>query len=252
MIKERPILMSAPMVRAILDRQKTQTRRIVKSKNDLSRYTKAVVISKEEYNEEIAPELCTKIVAKKPMALFARRGINNLDIECPYGNVGDRLWVRESFKKWCIDGTDTIEDGWWTVRYRADNNIRKHCATWDCCATDDSPTEVGCVKAPARWTPSIHMPRWASRILLEITAIRVERLQDISDDDAIAEGILFNGDYDLWWDYQREQWICVDPIDSYKSLICKINGPETWERNPWVWVVEFKVREMKGGSHENL
>lgn len=250
MIKERPILMSAPMVQAILEGRKTQTRRIVKSKSDLNYYHKVFLLSKDEYNKDVATEFKVKVVAKKPMALFFKNFINDLDVECPYGNVGDRLWVRESYKRWCIDGTDTTEDGWWSVRYRSDNNIQKHCASWDCCATYDSPSEAGCEKEPDRWEPSIHMPRWASRILLEITGIRVERLQDISEDDAIAEGILFNGDYELWWDYQREQWICVDPIDSYKSLICKINGPETWEKNPWVWVVEFRVIEVKGGSHD--
>lgn len=241
MIKERPILMSAPMVQAILEGRKTQTRRIVKSKSDLNHYNKVFVLSRDEYNNDVAPEFKEKVVAKKPMALFFRNFINDLDIECPYGNVRERLWVRETFfevyddqfrptGKYCYAATHQgyvhvlDEDG--GIKINKDGS-------------DASP-----------WKPSIHMPRKASRILLEITGIRAERLQDISEDDAIAEGILFNGDYELWWDYQREQWICVDPIDSYKSLICKINGPETWERNPWVWVVEFKVIEVKGGSHD--
>jgi hypothetical protein len=243
MIKERPILMSAPMVRAILEGRKNQTRRIVKSKNNVHGYNSVSLVSKEEYNDEIAPELEGNVVAKKPMALFYRGPINDLDIECPYGNLGDRLWVRESFKKWCIDGTDTVEDGWWTVRYRADNNIQEHCATWDCCATDDSPTEVGCEKEPDIWTPSIHMPRWASRILLEITGIRVERLQDISWDDCLSEGILQKQehDYTVYFDYLKNDYLASNPKESYQSLINKINGPETWEQNPWVWVVEFRT-----------
>ncbi len=243
MIKERPILMSAPMVRAIPE-GKTQTRRTRGLDKFCANVPEGFAI--DYFVEELPGEwlaISDKEGGEFPSSFKPW-------IKCPYGNVGDQLWVRESYKRWCIDGTDTIEDGWWFVRYRSDNNIQKHCATWDCCATYDSPSEAGCDKEPDRWEPSIHMPRWASRILLEITGIRVERLQDISEDDAIAEGILFNGDYELWWDYQREQWICVDPIDSYKSLICKINGPETWERNPWVWVVEFKVIEVKGGSHE--
>ena len=241
MIKERPILMSAPMVRAILERRKTQTRRIVKSKSDLNYYHKVFFLSKDEYNKDVATEFKVKVVAKKPMALFFKNFINDLDVECPYGNVGDRLWVRETFfevynapfsptGEYCYAAT---HQGYVNV-FDEDGGIKINKD-----GSDASP-----------WKPSIHMPRKASRILLEITGIRAERLQDISEDDAIAEGILFNGDYELWWDYQREQWICVDPIDSYKSLICKINGPETWEKNPWVWVVEFRVIEVKGGSHE--
>lgn len=241
MIKERPILMSAPMVNAILEGRKTQTRRIVKSKSDLNHYNKVFVLSRDEYNNDVASEFKEKVVAKKPMALFFRNFINNLDIECPYGNIGDRLWVRETFfevyndrfqptGKYCYAAT---HQGYVSVLdYDGSIKINKD-------GSDASP-----------WKPSIHMPRKASRIFLEITGICVERLQEISEDDAIAEGILFNGDYDLWWDYQREQWICVDPIDSYKSLICKINGPDTWVKNPWVWVVKFKVIEVKGGSHD--
>ena len=200
MIKERPILMSAPMVRVILERRKTQTRRIIKPQPYLDA------------------------------------------LKCPYGNAGERLWVRETFCYKYDSDYKPLDNQYW---YRSSNP--------DVEAIPDEGTELyrkdGSERSP--WIPSIHMPRKASRILLEITSIRAERLQDISEDDAIAEGILFNGDYDLWWDYQREQWICVDPIDSYKSLICKINGPETWEKNPWVWVVEFKVIKVKGGSHEN-
>lgn len=244
MIKERPILMSAPMVRAILAGRKTQTRRLVKSRNDLSHYNKAFVLSKDEYNKDVATEFNAKVVAKKPMALFFKNFINGLDVECPYGNVGDRLWVRESYKRWCIDGTDTTEDGWWSVRYRSDNNIQKHCATWDCCATYDSPSEAGCCKEPDRWKPSIHMPRWASRILLEITGLRVERLRDISRDDCIAEGIYEYQDGNYFYDSEHGGY--GSPYAAYKELINKINGPETWDRNPWVWVVEFKVIEVKG------
>ena len=235
MIKERPILMSAPMVRAILEGRKTQTRRIIKPQPYFDAQNN-LIFGKWNYGQDLYG---THVLPKR-----------NLALKCPYGNLGDRLWVRESYKRWCIDETGTVEDGWWSVRYRSDNNIQKHCATWDCCVTYDSPSEAGCDKEPDRWEPSIHMPRWASRILLEIIGIRIERLQDITEDEAIAEGVLFNGNYDLWWDYQREQWSCVDPIDSYKSLICKINGPETWEKNPWVWVVDFEVIEVKGGSHD--
>lgn len=242
MIKERPILMSAPMVRAILEGRKNQTRRT----RSLNKFCANVPVGfaidyfvEEQTNEWLA--ISDKEDGEFPFSFSPW-------IKCPYGNLGDRLWVRESFKKWCIDGTDTVEDGWWTVRYRADNTIQKHCATWDCCATDDSPTEVGCEKEPDIWTPSIHMPRWASRILLEITGIRVERLQDISWDDCLSEGILQKQehDYTVYFDYLKNDYLASNPKESYQSLINKINGPKTWDENPWVWVVEFMVIEVKG------
>lgn len=141
MIKERPIIMSAPMVRAIPE-GKTQTRRTRGLDKFCANVPEGFAI---DYFEEELPGEWLAISYKEggEFPLYF-----NPWIKCPYGNVGDRLWVRETFKKWCIDGTDTIEDGYWSVRYRADNNIRKHCAIWDCCATDDSPTEVGCEKEP--------------------------------------------------------------------------------------------------------
>lgn len=215
MIKERPILMSAPMVQAILEGRKTQTRRIIKPQPYFDAQNN-LIYGKCNYGQD----------------LYGRHILpfKHMLSKCPYGMVGDRLWVRETI--W--------NDSDFSWLYSAD----------DVYLPMEYPEGWTSKVTHKRSIPSIHMPRWASRIFLEITDPGVERLQDISEDDAIAEGILFNGDYDLWWDYQREQWICVDPIDSYKSLICKINGPETWERNPWVWVVEFKVIEVKGGSHD--
>lgn len=227
MKKERPILMSAPMVRAILAEEKTQTRRIVKpqpyfdSRNNL-------IFGKWNYGQDICG---THALPFK-----------NMLCECPYGTVGDRLWVREAFFE--VYDADTFRP---TGRYCYAATHEGYVNVLD---------EAGGIKLnkdgseASPWKPSIHMPRVASRILLEITGIRVERLQDISEDDALAEGVAFNGDYDLWWDYLRNQWICVDPIDSYESLICKINGKDAWDKNPWVWVVEFKVIEVKGDEHE--
>ena len=82
--------------------------------------------------------------------------------------------------------------------------------------------------------------------LVRITGIRIERLQDITWKDAEKEGVMFNDDEDLWFNYQSEIWDCIDPIESYQSLINKINGPKTWDENPWVLVVEFRVIEVKG------
>jgi hypothetical protein len=199
-MKDRPILFSAPMVRAILAGTKTQTRRAVKS-------TGMYAIDASIHGEE---------VARRELAALATR--------CPYGQAGDQLWVREAFSgPHCMDASDgckAVPPSKWgdcsRIWYWADGN----------------PTE-------GDWTrprPSIHMPRWASRILLEITAVRVERLQDISDTDAEAEGIQEIVDAGVDHD--------GTPRDAYRALWEQINGAGSWSANPWVWVVEFKRAEV--------
>ncbi|HID9812554.1 TPA: hypothetical protein ACXI4M_003883 [Pseudomonas aeruginosa] len=200
-MKERPILFSGPMVRAILEGRKTVTRRAVKGlqipTEDKTtpheglrwsalgqrhlRYGFNVFGSTEE---ECAHEL-------------ARCGV------CPFGKPGDRLWVRETFA-----------DIGCRLTYRADLYDGAHCMV-------------------KKWIPSIHMPRWASRILLEITSVRIERLQDISEEQARAEG----------YPAERECETGGSGLDAwlwFRSLWGEINGPEAFTANPWVWVVEFK------------
>jgi hypothetical protein len=189
-MKERPILFGAPMVCALLDGRKTQTRRIVKS----------------------------ELPDSPPM----RRANGAWD--CPYGSPGDCLYVRETWAAGIHSLNAKISKDYHVV-YAADGDTAKQYRLAD------------------KWTPSIHMPRWASRILLEITDVRVERLQDISEDDAKAEGIEFiHGEF--WRNYEVEvgdeedSW--ESPLDSYKTLWQSINGPRTWWANPWVWVITFK------------
>lgn len=123
-------------------------------------------------------------------------------VPCPYGAPGDRLWGRETF----VAGTFNGGGERW-VRYRS--------------------TDWGQVPDGTKWKPSIFMPRWASRITLEVTAVRFQRLHDISDDDVAAEGLdLVNGD-------RRKQ-------DAYAELWDNINGPGQWDKNPFVWAVTFK------------
>ena len=154
--KERPIIFSGPMIRAILEGRKTQTRRIVK------------------------PNCLSKL--------------------SPYGRTGDRLWVRETW------GHNPEGPGY-VYRSDGDFDMKFH---------------------GDRWRPSIHMPRWASRITLEVTGVRVERLQDINEEDALAEGV----------------------EHAFRSLWESINGPGSWDANPWVWVVEFRrVSDGKGRDH---
>lgn len=194
-MKERPILFSAPMVRAILDGSKSQTRRIIKIQPDI-----------EHDGEPYWFVGGYRAWRYRGVTDILRKGGD--EISCPYGQPGDRLWVRETFHT--VDGHRAF--------YRADYN---HNPKGD--------KEHGIV-----WTPSIHMPRWASRITLEVTGVRVERLQDISEAGAMAEG---------------SQWsACGAPQDgSYKAgyaqLWESINGAGSWPANPWVWVIEFKVME---------
>lgn len=196
-MKERPILFSAPMVRAILQGQKTQTRRIAKLPRGF--------VWINEDRGIIAPK-----AEEWP----------HYDLDestSPYGRPGDRLWVRETFA-WSEYAADHEE-----VLWRADSEY--------------SLEERG----GARWRPSIHMPRWASRITLEITGVRAERLNEISETDALAEGI------ELFPTNQYKDYGCKfkgvgfsDPRPSFSSLWQSINGYDSWTRNPWVWVIEFK------------
>lgn len=180
-MKERPILFSTPMVRAILDGTKTQTRRVVKSRTDKNMGPRCVLLPNELAGEVNAGDYTN----------------------CPYGHPGDHLWVRETFLT--VDGHRAF--------YRADYN---HNPKGD--------KEHGIV-----WTPSIHMPRWASRITLEITAIRVEKLNDISGADAVAEGVRSR---------LPDNGVAVS---EYRDLWEQINGSGSWSANPWVWVIEFEV-----------
>ncbi|MFP5223146.1 MAG: hypothetical protein ACLGSA_12720 [Acidobacteriota bacterium] len=206
---ERPILFSGPMVRAILDGRKTQTRRVVNLKHV------------HDIDDTGTPMIQVNGLWRNAL--------------CPCGQAGDRLWVREAFQPlWSKDavacGNADYETGHgYNVLYPA----------------SEAPVEWYDMRNERLTTackPSIHMPRWACRILLEITGVRVERLQEISDDDAEAEGI-------------ERRWTCLNPgtgsyahandvHDDFRSLWDSLATPGfTWAENPWVWVVEFKRLE---------
>ncbi|MHA6574521.1 hypothetical protein [Pseudomonas yamanorum] len=221
-IKERPILFSAPMVRAILEGRKTVTRRTVKGSG-----LKFLADSTPEY--VALPE-------------------NHF---CPYGSAGDRLWVRETF----IDLRGTGVEH----RPEPDGPLQRYAYAADCrpgSHSDEARKDFG-----LKYKPSIHMPRAACRILLEITVVRVERLQDISEAQCIAEGIhpvpkTHEHSHQFWRDYHLsgDGTFCVrTPKESFESLWCHVAGgsfpkgaaayeasPHSWNANPWVWVVEYK------------
>lgn len=236
--KERPILFSAPMVRAILEGRKMVTRRAVKiqprSKGDIGSYG------------------------------LGQPFIRNPDVtkpnpECPYGRRGDRLWVRET---WYCDHFEVQKGPYLQPADMHDLDQCREDGELVYAADGLEPYE----QEQPTWKPSIHMPRWACRILLEITDVRVERLQDISEDQAKAEGCFFT-DYGRkcghtgsgWTEVgdcpapeahhpQRNGWMwdktsspneCLGTATwAFANLWQKTGGD--WEDNPWVWVVEFK------------
>lgn len=204
-MKERPILFQGAMVRALLDGTKTQTRRVAKTEITMGhesiygprqgKYSRVYLLDKEHDLREI-------------------------DSACPYGQPGDRLWVRETHFINDFRSAQVPEDE------RADCQVVYKADPLPCWEGEENSIV---------WHPSIHMPRWASRITLEITGVRVERLNDISEADAIAEGAPLS-----------EGGPCPEPefqshTLGYWHLWDSINGAGSWAAHPWVWVVEFKV-----------
>lgn len=209
------------MVRAILEGRKTQTRRIIKEQP----YSEGM----RSYGESWAWR-----AKEKGIGWFSGVTAEQIKAPCglikslrsPYGEPGDRLWVRECFG---------ITEGEGQIVYKTAPNY--------------SPVDVCPVD---KWKSSIHMPRWASRITLEITGVRVERLQDISEEDALAEGIyrvkigsgypdLFAPDETSWQEaVEQQQQTYETAKDAFVALWESIHGPGSWEANPFVWVLEFK------------
>lgn len=204
-IKQRPILFSTPMVQAILEGRKTQTRRIIKPQPrttfDPDFVDKEKLFGHPAFDWNSC-EMNYPAMVKK----------------CPYGKTGDELWVRETW----ASGFDA-SDGSPAIAYKAD------------CPEQYQQFE--------RWKPSIHMPKDACRLRLEITSVRAERLQVISQEDAFAEGVYAaphrpsncGCKYHADMSNSRDCGIC-----SYKLLWTKINGLESWQSNPWVWVISFR------------
>ena len=217
-MKEHPILFSGEMVRAILDGRKTMTRRVIRIANTIHSEETSI-----NHNSEITDVVINQGDLWNLGLTWTCVGIQEHDcvtIKCPYGQPGDRLWVRET---WCHEtdfGTATGK-----ALYRSDGDKREK--------------EHG-----ACWRPSIHMPRWASRIALEVMAVRVERLQEITEADAKAEG-------------SDAAQGCGEAVEGstyttgFNMLWDSINAKRGygWAVDPWVWVIEFRQaagNNMKG------
>ena len=239
---ERPILFSAEMVRAILKGDKTQTRRVIKPQP-------------QGHHWEMLPGYQLKhteaVMANGKVAVMFRHTIpqnpspdfNNAWIPCPYGAPGDLLWGRETC--WA----ESVGEGGDGVRYAADH-------AWRIIENTQEASEVWCQLLQyggdyghhnesniGRRVPSIHMPRWASRITLRITDVRVERLHDISEDDARAEGATPATEPPtaaaLMSAVGRGAWF-MPHRSAFANIWNTINGPSAWDANPWVWALSFE------------
>lgn len=234
-MRERGIMFSGPLVRAILASRKTQTRRAVRWPSWVSEWDRC----------ELLPTGICRVVDG--------RVVNKMT--CPYGQPGDRLWVRETAR--AIG--DKARDGRPNVVYRAGGIIPDSVPGWPGYMYDPKTDQYGGLdrdNSPRRvsgpWTPSILMPRWASRITLDITGIRVERAHDISAADVAAEGVDAEAVEALWESATRkrrgEVWHpncapafdAMRPRDLWRAAWTLINGRESWDANPWVWVVSFR------------
>lgn len=225
-MKERPILFNAEMVKAIISGRKTQTRRVLKVQPDEDGLllflpsSRWLDTSEREYN-------------------------------CPFGNVGDQLWVREAFrmaKSLDLNSPSEVaelslnagyKNPWAPIQLEADG-VRT--GKWTGFDTPPVVTE------PGKLRPSLHMPRWASRIDLLITGVRVERLNAISESDAIAEGLERYNDDGIVYYGQYGRGDCRSEV-AYRDLWQSIYGAESWQANPWVWVIEFEHLRA-GRKHE--
>ena len=234
-MKERPILFNAPMVRALMAGTKTQTRRIVKpvkfypdfgcavgQVGGAWRYGSPAALGLRERGDHwsvvLKGDVLQRMCTSEAYGWGAGAG-------CPYGVPGDRLWVRETWRTDArLDDKAPNEFSGWPVKYEADSAVLNHGAFF---GQTDGKTRT-----------SIHMPRWASRITLEITGVRVELLQDISEADAVAEGckpirpeLVQDG-------------LIVRPgrsaVEEFRLVWEQIHGGGSWEKNPFVWVVTFR------------
>ncbi|HIA4741277.1 hypothetical protein [Salmonella enterica] len=225
-MKDRGMIFNGEMVRAILDGRKTQTRRIV-SERHLN------LIDLGSQIGECYPLECG-IDHENSQSYYREH--------CPFGKPGDRIWVRETYQgplfdyehmESYLEDSSKFEKPDFCI-YRADGKPAPEFY--------DADDNLHC-----GWRPSIHMPRWASRILLEITDVRVEQLNAISEEDARAEGIIDGGCLNCG---EPEPCGCANPepdaTDAFAYLWQSIYGQENWNANHWVWVIEFK--RIEGGE----
>jgi hypothetical protein len=213
-MRERPILFSAPMVRALLAGTKTQTRRAMRCQPGLE-----ATVHVEHFHQTVVDRHGEDQPGPEIFGAWWDDGESGM--RCPYGAPGDHLYVRETWMDLLGTGIERKTGDPGRYAYAADTPPGSY--------GDEARKTYG-----LKWKPSIHMPRWASRILLEVTEVRVQRLQDISGNDVIAEGCEFPDGEGIARGQIRARWL------PYRKLWESINGPGSWDANPWVWVIEFR------------
>ncbi|EMM7212589.1 hypothetical protein WJH64_000694 [Klebsiella pneumoniae] len=248
-MKERGMIFNSEMVRAILDGRKTQTRRIMKVQPESNQLGLLLITDSTKHSD----------IGKYHWAESNATGnhVRSKLFSSPFGAVGERIWVRET---WATLGN---EEGcyvdWEDNLCKGDERSAARIYRASC---EQRPGDYGLWSIPddaywkphtkehkfeGAWRPLIHMPRWASRILLEITDVRVERLNAISEEDARAEGIIDGGCLNCG---EPEPCGCANPepdaTDAFAYLWQSIYGQDNWNANPWVWVIEFK--RVEGGA----
>ena len=239
-MKERPILFSAPMVRAIMDSRKTQTRRIINPQPYIDGMGNFCWNGRNFGQDSNGP--CIQAIASPIPSSETKR------ICCPYGKPGDLLYIKEAAWMWCEkkpNGTTKTGKQKWLyeplreapVVYCADHPDKPTLKI----AHEETGNEWGWRKKIGRF-----LPRWASRTTLEIVSVRVERLSDISEEDAIADGCIkfpFE-DSCAYTFYENDKTGHATHTGAYRKLCESLNGSGSWDLNPWVWVVEFKTLEI--------
>ncbi len=266
MCKERPILFNGPMVEAILSGRKTQTRRLLKpfqvpalNEIDGKQFWYSIVQNDRRYGFGVEGQTEQECIDQL---------ITMASAACQFGNVGDRLWVRETWAPVNSYGAPAIA-------YRADAEIRELMKVRSFLDDDGAfnyedprvkPYNFSAWASDllngieGQWKPSIHMPRFACRLMLNITNIRIERLNDISEADAQAEGVervsvpdnipvedgYTKAIREMWKGYENKQRAYRDTAkDSFMSLWRDVYGAESWDANPYVWVIEFEAVSVR-------
>ncbi|WP_416406559.1 hypothetical protein RCH27_08875 [Paracidovorax citrulli] len=211
-MKERPILFSAPMVRALLAGSKTQTRRPLKPQ------------PAPNHPHDGGTKWVLKDGLHVPVGSVGHLSVREKQgLRCPYGQPGDRLWVREAWRT--VAEADALPP----------RDLNEAHRIWN---EADAPHQPGAGKL----RPGMFMPRWASRTILDVTAVRVERLQDISDEDCVAEGCGATKDaIGVHFTTPPAETI---PRGMFRDLWESINGPGSWDANPWVWAVTFSPASL--------
>lgn len=202
-VRERPILFTMEMVQAILDGKKFQTRRLIKPKNPPDGHW-----------------MVESVGGQHQLTHWDNDTAETSPIACPYGRPGERLWVKETWQHLNNQNGE-----------RAELLPNQNSASCFYRADESNPAAL---PMSGKWRNSLFMPRWASRLSLKLTEVRAERLQDISAEDALEEGVGYQSNPR----YQPRAG-ASDPIDAYRHLWEKINGPGSWDANPWVWVLKF-------------